>query len=242
MSFVHETAEAAKRASRVLSPLSEERRNAVLETMAVALGDAQRELIAANEKDLTQAAEMLAEGQLSQATIERLKLNEAKLAEMVAQVRAVAALPDPLGRTLDAIELDDADPKSAHKAASPGLHMKKISVPLGVLAVIFEARPDAVTQIASLALKSGNAVILKAGREVERTAEALVQVLRSALAAQDLPEDAVSLVKGRERVKELLSESSLVDMVIPRGSKALVEYVQANTRIPVLGHSEGAGV
>jgi glutamate-5-semialdehyde dehydrogenase len=166
-------------------------------------------------------------------------LNEAKLAEMIAQVRAVAALHDPLERTLDAIELDDADPAPAKDSTSPGLHMKKISVPLGVLAVIFEARPDAVTQIASLALKSGNAVILKPGREVERTAEALVKVLRSALVAQGLPEDAVSLVMGRERVKELLGESTLVDMVIPRGSKALVEYVQANTRIPVLGHSEG---
>jgi len=146
---------------------------------------------------------------------------------MVEQVRSVKALPDPLGRSLDAIELDK------------GLNLMKISVPLGVLTVIFEARPDAVTQIAALALKSGNAVIMKPGREVEHTATALVRVLREAVEKQGLPGDSVSLVLGRERVAELLGLHDLVDMVIPRGSKALVEYVQANTRIPVLGHAEG---
>jgi glutamate-5-semialdehyde dehydrogenase len=120
-----------------------------------------------------------------------------------------------------------------------GLHLQKISVPLGVLAVIFEARPDAVTQIAALALKSGNAVILKPGKEVEHTAVALVAVLQTALANEGLPQAAISLVLGRESVAELLAMHDLVDMVIPRGSKALVEYVQANTSIPVLGHSEG---
>jgi glutamate-5-semialdehyde dehydrogenase len=236
---VHETALAAKRASRVLAALSEERRNAALNAMAVALRKAQKELLAANAEDQALDVEMMEDGVLSPATIERLKLDKAKLAEMIAQVRAVAVLPDPLGRTLDAIELDDADPTPVKGSAAKGLRMQKISVPLGVLAVIFEARPDAVTQIAALALKSGNAVILKPGREVEGTARVLVRVLREALTAQGLPEDAVSLVVGRDHVKELLAESSLVDMVIPRGSKKLVEYVQANTRIPVLGHAEG---
>ena len=240
MRSVHQIAEAAKHASRVLAPLGEERRNSTLEAYALALEAAQEGLLKANAEDLALAAEMLEDGVLSAATLDRLKLTQAKLIEMIAQVRAVAALPDPLGRILHAIELDDRDPKTtAAFEPAVGLHMRKISVPLGVLAVIFEARPDAVTQIAALALKSGNAVILKPGREVERTAEALVHVLRQALVKQKLPEDAVSLVLGRERVKELLGESSLVDLVIPRGSKALVDYVQANTRIPVLGHSEG---
>jgi glutamate-5-semialdehyde dehydrogenase len=160
---------------------------------------------------------------------------------MVEQVRSVAALPDPLNRQLDAIELDDEDPYTSHSRgmAKSGLHLEKRSVPLGVLAVIFEARPDAVTQIASLAVKSGNAVILKPGREVENTAQAIVRVLRDALASEGANEDVISLVLGRENVTELLAMHDLVDMVIPRGSKALVEYVQANTRIPVLGHSEG---
>ena len=208
--------------------------------------------MAANAEDLA-AADALREGEkLSASTLSRLKLNEAKLAEMVEQIRSVAALPDPLGRTLDAMELDDANPQFessgtphlekrdvGHPHSRAGLHLQKISVPLGVLAVIFEARPDAVTQIAALALKSGNAVILKPGKEVERTAVALVKVLREAVEAQGLPEDAISLVLGRERVNELLAMHDAVDMVIPRGSKSLVEYVQANTRIPVLGHAEG---
>ena len=236
---VHTLALAAKSASRVLASLGEEPRNAALEAMAVAIERAQKNLLAANAQDLLVAAKLLAAGQLSSASVERLKLDEGKIAEMASQVRAVAALPDPLGRTLAATELDDADPQPAGKAKPVGLQLQKLSVPLGVLAVIFEARPDAVTQIASLALKSGNAVILKPGKEVERTAAALVKVLRSVLVAEGLPEDAVSLVTGRERVAELLTETALVDLVIPRGSKALVDYVRANTHIPVLGHAEG---
>jgi glutamate-5-semialdehyde dehydrogenase len=230
-----EVAEAAKRASRVLAPLSEATRNAALDAMAVALESAHADLFTANAEDVAVAESMSGVEKLSSATLARLKLTEVKLQEMVEQVRSVAALPDPLGRTLDAIELDD----HGHEPGSGGLNMEKISVPLGVLAVIFEARPDAVTQIASLALKSGNAVLLKPGKEVEHTATVLVRVLRSALAQQGLPADAIALVLGRKRVAELLGAHDLVDMVIPRGSKALVEYVQANTRIPVLGHSEG---
>jgi glutamate-5-semialdehyde dehydrogenase len=237
-----EVAEAAKRASRVLAPLEEFRRNAVLETIAQSLEAAKDKLLAANAEDVRIAASLAGDDQLPPATLARLKLDEGKLREMIEQVRSVAALPDPLGRRLDAIELDDADP-AAHPRSSAndgnGLHMEKISVPLGVLAVIFEARPDAVTQIAALALKSGNAAILKPGREVERTAEALVDVLQDALDQQGLSSDSVSLVLGRERAAELLELHDLIDMVIPRGSKQLVEYVQANTRIPVLGHAEG---
>jgi glutamate-5-semialdehyde dehydrogenase len=220
-------AQSAKAASRLLAPLPEARRNAALEAMADAVAAASESLLAANAKDMEVAATLAGDEALSAATLSRLKLNNSKLSEMVEQIRSVSALPDPLAKTLDAVELDS------------GLELEKISVPLGVLAVIFEARPDAVTQIASLAIKSGNAVILKPGREVEQTATALVALLRDALTAQDLPADAVALVTGRERVAELLGMHTLVDMVIPRGSKALVEYVQANTRIPVLGHAEG---
>jgi glutamate-5-semialdehyde dehydrogenase len=219
---VRAMAEAAKRASRVLAGLDGARRNAALEAMARGLEAASVALVAANVLDVHGAGEGL-----SAATLDRLKLDEAKLVEMVEQMRAVARLPEPLGRVLDAIELDK------------GLNLTKISVPLGVLGVIFEARPDAVTQIAALGIKSGNAVLLKAGREVSKTAEALVRVLREALVSEGLPADSVSLILGRERAKEMLGLHGLVDLVIPRGSKELVEYVQANTRIPVLGHAEG---
>jgi glutamate-5-semialdehyde dehydrogenase len=210
--------------------------------MARALESAAEDLLTANARDMEQAAARTGGDGLPGSALSRLALNEAKLRDMIEQVRSVAALPDPLGRALDAIELDDADPFGVPTSSDPreaGLHLQKVSVPLGVLAVIFEARPDAVTQIAALALKSGNSAILKAGREVERTAAALVGVLRKALAERGLPEEGLTLVAGRESVQELLAMHDLVDMVIPRGSKALVEYVQANTRIPVLGHSEG---
>lgn len=236
-------AQGAREASRVIATLDEARRNAVLETIATALESASAALFAANAVDMERAAARSGEDLLPPSTLSRLKLTEGKLREMVEQVRSVRALPDPLRRTLDAIELDDSDPVASGNLRDhenqPGLHLEKISVPLGVLAVIFEARPDAVTQIASLALKSGNAVILKPGREVENTANALVKVLQAALVLEGLPADAISLVIGREEVAELLGLHDLIDMVIPRGSKALVEYVQANTRIPVLGHSEG---
>ena len=224
---VRETAEAAKRASRSLASLDEARRNHVLEAMASAIEQSAVELFAANQQDMQSATSRSADEALPASTLSRLHLTENKLREMAEQVRSVAALPDPLNRKLDAIELDQ------------DLNLEKISVPLGVLAVIFEARPDAVTQIASLALKSGNAVILKPGREVEHTAKTIVRVLRAALAGEGISEDAISLVLGRESVADLLAMHDLVDMVIPRGSKSLVEYVQANTRIPVLGHSEG---
>jgi glutamate-5-semialdehyde dehydrogenase len=231
----HGQALLARQASRRLATLDAATRNRGLEAMAAALEQASASLLAANAEDLQLAGTMVGAEVPSAATLARLKLDDAKLREMAEQIRSVAALADPLGRVLDAVELDDAGPVNA----GDSLMLTKISVPLGVLAVIFEARPDAVTQIASLAIKSGNAVVLKAGREVERTAAELVQVLRAAIVAQGLPADAISLLLSRERVKELLREHELIDLVIPRGSKALVEFVQENTRIPVLGHSEG---
>lgn len=240
-SNAREIARQAKAASRPLATLSEAERNAALNAMAMAIQHASEDLLAANAEDLREAG-LSGSDALPPSTLARLKLTEGKLAEMIEGVRSVAALPDPLGRVLEATELDNSDPAAVLPrtgAQEVGLHLQKISVPLGVLAVIFEARPDAVTQIAALALKSGNAAILKPGREVEHTARALVGVLRGALRGQNIPEDVLTLVIGREEVRALLEAHDLIDMVIPRGSKALVEFVQNNTRIPVLGHSEG---
>ena len=227
---VRAAAHAAKRASRQLAPTPETLRNAVLEAIAQAVETAAEPLLAANALDLAVAAKLKAAGELTDAAISRLRLTPAKLRDMVDQVRAVVALPEPLGRLLAATELDQ------------NLELKKLTVPLGVLAVIFEARPDAVTQITALALKTGNALLLKPGKEVEHTAVALVGLIHAALASVGLPTEAVALITGRtgrEQIAELLTYSDLIDMVIPRGSKALVEYVQRSTRIPVLGHSEG---
>ncbi len=128
---------------------------------------------------------------------------------------------------VDRIELDE------------GLELEKVSCPVGLLAVIFEARPDAVTQITALAIKSANAVVLKPGREVERTARVIVENIRAALRSQSIPEALVTNIQQRAEVRELLKLDDLIDLVIPRGGYDLVRYVQSNTRIPVLGHSEG---
>ena len=224
---VRRVAEAAKRASRILGKSSPEQRNSAIRAAAKLVGQNRRQLIEANSQDLAAADAMLTSGEITSATYERLRLTEKKIAEMTRSMLAVAELPDPTGRVLQRTELDQ------------GLVLEKITCPLGVLAVIFEARSDAVTQISALGLKSANAVILKAGHEVERTASALIAIIREALSNCGLPEDSVVLVTGREPVRELLNMTDLVDMVIPRGPKQLVEFVQANTRIPVLGHAEG---
>jgi glutamate-5-semialdehyde dehydrogenase len=227
ISSVRTIAENAKRASRKLSACTSDQRNGAIRAAAELIDQARLALLDANSQDLAAADAMLHSGEINKATYERLRLTEKKITEMTLSMLAVADLPDPVGRVLQRTELDQA------------LVLEKVTCPLGVLAIIFEARPDAVTQISALGLKSANAVILKAGREVEHTASALVAIIRQALANTDLPEDLVALVTGRESVKQLLGMSDLIDMVIPRGSKQLVEFVQANTRIPVLGHAEG---
>ncbi len=227
MISIHQAGESAKRASRSLASQSHERLHEALSGIAELLEANGPRILEANALDVAHALKLVETGELSSSTVDRLRLSTGKLAEMSASVRAITELPEVLGKVLDRIELDT------------GLELEKISCPLGVLAVIFEARPDAVTQISALAIKSGNAVILKPGKEVERTAGVLVDLIRHALRKAGLPEDAVQLVLGREAVAELLRLSEFVDLVIPRGSKALVEYVQSATRIPVLGHAEG---
>ena len=226
-STVREMAERAKSASRRWATASTEQRNAAVRAAAAAIKRDRQRLLEANERDVAAAGTMLAGGEITASTLDRLQLTPKKIDEMTQSMLTVADLPDPVGRVLQRTELDR------------GLVLEKITVPLGLLAVIFEARPDAVTQIGALAMKSGNAVILKPGREVEHTASALVELMRKALKESGLSEDAIGLVEGREAVRELLEMPDLIDMVIPRGAKQLVEFVQSNTRIPVLGHAEG---
>jgi len=224
---VRALAQAAKQAARCVASSSMEQRNQVLQDVARALERSAPEILTANAQDVAEAEPSLRRGELSKALIDRLKLSPQKLQSMIDGVRAVVALPDPIGRVLDRIELDE------------GLELEKVSCPLGLLAVIFEARPDAVTQIGALAIKSANAVILKPGREVERTARVIVENIRAALRSQAIPEALVTNIQQRAEVSELLKLDDLIDLVIPRGGYDLVRYVQSNSRIPVLGHSEG---
>lgn len=223
MSGILNLAAETKRASARLATLGTEQRNQALEAVAQALESSSNEIVSANEADRN-AAE--AEG-ISPALLARLKLDEPKLQSEIAGVRSVAALPDPVGRVDIRRELDE------------GLVLTRVSCPLGVIAVVFEARPDAAIQIASLALKSGNGVILKGGREALRSCLAIVEAIHRGLAGSAVDPQAVLLLSTREESTELLALDEYVDLVIPRGSNALVRFVQENTRIPVLGHADG---
>jgi len=221
-------AQRARVAARALARLSSECRTEILMAAAQAIEDAGSEILEANALDCRSAEPAVAAGSMSSATFARLRVTKPGIAQMAAHVRGVAGLPDPLGRRLAATELDD------------GLVLYKESCPLGVIGIIFESRPDVVPQVAALALKSGNAIILKGGAEAVHTNEALVSVWRKCLSRfPSVPQDSINLLLTRSDVKELLEQDRFVDLIIPRGSQAFVRFISQNSKIPVLGHGEG---
>ena len=216
-------AAAVRRSAMALGQRADgDRRTAVL-AMADALEAAQNAIVTANQADLQAAAQ---EG-LAEALVARLKLDDTKLAAAIDGVRQVAQLPDPVGV------------RQLHTELDAGLVLERISVPLGVLGVIFEARPDAVMQIAALAIRSGNGALLKGGREASRSCAAIMTALQEGLAGSAVEPTALELLTSREESLGLLKLDGLVDLIIPRGSNALVRFIQDNTRIPVLGHADG---
>ena len=218
-----EIARQTRAAARKLAVLPTAARNSALEAVAKALEAATPEIIAANEADL-QAAE---ENNIAPALYARLKLGQSKLQAAIAGVRDVAKLADPVGVNQIHRELDE------------GLVLRRVTCPLGVLGIIFEARPEALIQITSLAIKSGNGLILKGGREAINSCQALTKVIQQALESTEVDSAAVQLLTTREEIKQLLGLDRYVDLIIPRGSNSFVRYVQDNTRIPVLGHADG---
>lgn len=216
-------AAAVRRSAMALAQRSDAERQAALQAMAEALEAQREQILEANRLDLEAAA---ADG-LASSLVARLKLDGPKLDGAIAGVRQVAALADPLGR------------RQLHTELDQGLVLERVSVPLGVVGVIFEARPDAVMQIASLAIRSGNGAILKGGREANRSCAAILEALRAGLAASAVEPAALELLTSREESLALLKLDGLVDLIIPRGSNALVQFIQDNTRIPVLGHADG---
>ncbi|MGE5716062.1 MAG: glutamate-5-semialdehyde dehydrogenase, partial [Acidobacteriota bacterium] len=223
-----EIATRAREAARRLASLASETKRRILLKVADGIDAARDVILEANRMDVLEARATFEEISISGSLLDRLVLDEVKVKAMAYGVRAVAELPDPSGRVLSRTLLDD------------GLVLEKVTCPLGVLLVIFESRPDAVVQIGSLALKSGNAAILKGGRESARSTEALMAVFASAIAATDgFPEGALSSVAGRAEVDALLALDEHIDLVIPRGGYDLVRHVKTHTRIPVLGHAEG---
>ncbi|MBM3278237.1 MAG: glutamate-5-semialdehyde dehydrogenase [Candidatus Handelsmanbacteria bacterium] len=217
----------ARRAARQLALTSAARRNAGLEAIALALEARREEIQGANRQDLEAAKGMVARGELAQPLVKRLDLGGSKFGAVVEMVQSVRAQADPLGRTLAATEL------------AQGLRLFRVSVPIGVLGVIFESRPDALVQIASLCLKAGDAVLLKGGREAERTNQVLYEVIKRATEEAGLPQGWIWLLETREEVRELLALDEYLDLIIPRGSNEFVRYIMENTRIPVTGHADG---
>lgn len=218
-----EKAEAGAAAARAFLSTPRAARDGALELMARRLGEGASSIFAANGADL---AEAMASG-MAPAILHRLAFDEAKLESSIAGLEALRGLPDPVGRILESRELDS------------GLLLRRVSSPIGLIAMIFEARPDALIQLSALAAKSGNALIAKGGREAGRSNAAIGEILARAGEEAGLPPSWLGLLETREEVGELLKLDDLVDLVIPRGSKAFVRHIMETSRIPVMGHADG---
>lgn len=219
---------AAKKSSFALATLPVAARNAALDAVHDALAAARDDILAANARDLELARRAAADGSLSQALVSRLDLGRTgKWEDMLRGILDVRDLEDPLGRVQMRSRLAD------------GLTMERVTCPIGVLLIIFEARPEVIANIASLAIKSGNAAILKGGKESTESFVAISRVISSALERTDVPNEAVQLVTTRDAVSALLDQEAHIDLVIPRGGNELVRHVKSNTKIPVLGHADG---
>jgi glutamate-5-semialdehyde dehydrogenase len=217
-----EIAQKTRLAAQHLAGLTAEIKNNAIESVAKSLENHADEIVAANATDC-----QAAQGQIAPALYARLKLDATKLKGAIVGVRDVGKLADPVGQIQIDRELDT------------DLIMRRVSCPVGVLGVIFEARPDAVIQIASLAIKSGNGVILKGGREAIESCTVLVKAIKAGLAQSQVSPDAIQILTTRSETTELLKLDRYIDLIIPRGSNEFVKYVQDNTRIPVLGHADG---
>ena len=217
-----EIAKKAKFASKKLISLQTNIKNKALLAVAEGLENNKSKIFEANKKDLELASD------LPLPVYNRLKLDENKMRDMIQGIIDIYELEDPIGKTLMQRSLDT------------GLILSKISCPIGVLGIIFEARPDVISQISALAIKSANAVILKGGKESVNTNKAIMEVILSALEKiEGFPENAITQLFSREDVAEMLKQDKYIDLIIPRGGNKLVSFVKENTNIPVLGHSDG---
>lgn len=218
-----ELAKNAKLASKRIASLNTEIKNKALLAIAEALENNKNQIFEANKLDLQEA-----EGKIPQAVFNRLKLDQNKMRDMIQGVIDVYELEDPIGKVLLQRSLDT------------GLILTKKSCPIGVLGIIFEARPDVISQISALAIKSSNAVILKGGKESINTNKAIMNVIQNALEKiEDFPQNVLTQVFTRDDVKEMLEQDKFIDLIIPRGGNSLVKFVKENTKIPVLGHADG---
>lgn len=222
MSNVIKTAKFAKEAALKLANLDSSIKNEAIRVMAEMLWSHKDDVLSANKHDVEEFTD-----KIPKALLKRLELNETKLRVMMNQLLDVAKLDDPVGKTLSALELDE------------GLELYQVTSPIGVIGAVFEARPDAATQIASLCFKAGNACILKGGSEANRTNKVLVTLMQEAVESKTGIKNAIELIETREDVKEMLKLDEYIDLLVPRGSNKFVKFIMQNTNIPVLGHSDG---
>ena len=223
-----EIAKNAKIASLKIAELDTNIKNQALENIAQMLEEHKSEIFEANAQDLEEAKTLVETGEISQSAYNRLKLDENKMRDMIQGVKDIANLDDPIGKVLLKRQLDE------------DLILKKISCPIGVLGIIFEARPDVISQISSLAIKSSNAVILKGGKESKNTNKKILAVINSALEKTNgFPQNVIQQVFSREDVAQMLKCDQYINLIIPRGGNNLVKYIKSNTSIPVLGHASG---
>ena len=216
--------EAAKAAKKEISSLTTVQKNLALEAMAQALEAGEDTILAANALDLEAAA-----GHISQVMLDRLRLNHSRIAAMAEGIRQVAALPDPVGKVLEEHTRPDR------------LCIQKVAVPMGVIAIIYESRPNVTSDAAALALKSGNVCVLRGGKEAFRSCNAIVDALRSGLKSQGISEDAVSLVQdtSRSSATELMTANGYIDLLIPRGGAGLINACLKTATVPCIATGTG---
>lgn len=220
---IQEEIKKVKLASPRMAASTEETRNRALQMVSDALLAQQDDIFAANREDMEQASK---DG-VAAPILKRLKFDEGKLRDVVAGIGDLIQMEDPLFHTQFARELDE------------GLVLKRVTCPIGVIGVIFEARPDALVQISALCIKSGNCVILKGGSEALRSNKKLFDIIYDAARKAGLPEHCMMQLEARSEISELLGCHDSVDLLIPRGSNSFVQYIMNNTKIPVMGHADG---
>lgn len=220
---IRQTASAAKQAAIRLAAVGTDTKNAALASVARAIEAGREKIAAANRADLERAEKE----HLAAPLLKRLKFDHDKISEAVSGVNSLIRLPDPVGKTLSATELDT------------GLELYQVTCPIGVIGIVFESRPDALVQISSLCLKSGNSVLMKGGSEAAETNRVLADIINRAGIDAGIPDGWLALLEARSDVIDMLAIDDVIDLIIPRGSNAFVKYIMDNTNIPVLGHADG---
>lgn len=219
--FLH----AAKEASRTCATLDSGTKNRILKEMAEAIHDASASIIDANTKDMAYAKE----NDLSVALLDRLLLDEKRIAAMADSIQQIAALKEPVNRVLEGWTVES------------GLQIQKVTIPIGVIGIIYESRPNVTSDTAALCFKSSNVCVLKGGKEAQHSNVAIANVLQSVLIKNNLPKEIISLLpdSSREGVSNLIKQDAYVDLIIPRGGEGLIRYVSENASVPVVKHDKG---